>query len=54
MHVAGVTRPDDWKHLKHFVREYDDRCSCALLLHGGDDTFRAADRVLVTPWWRVL
>lgn len=46
--------PDDWKHLKHFVREYDDRCVGALLLHGGDDTFQASDRVLVTPWWRVL
>lgn len=54
--VKATTRPgpDDWKHLKHFVREYDDRCVGAMLLHGGDATFRAADRVLVTPWWRVL
>jgi predicted AAA+ superfamily ATPase len=46
--------PDDWKHLRHFVREYDGRCAGALLLHGGDQTFRASDHVLVTPWWRVL
>lgn len=54
--VKATTKPgpDDWKHLRHFVREYDDRCRGALLLHGGDETFRASDRVLVTPWWRVL
>lgn len=54
--VKATTKPgpDDWKHLKHFVREYDDRCAGALLLHGGDETFRASDRVLATPWWRVL
>jgi predicted AAA+ superfamily ATPase len=54
--VKATTKPvpDDWKHLKHFVREYEDRCAGALLLHGGDETFRASDRVLVTPWWRVL
>lgn len=46
--------PDDWKHLKHFVREYERRCRGALLLHGGDETFRASDRVLVTPWWRMI
>lgn len=54
--VKATTKPapDDWKHLKYFVREYDDRCAGALLLHGGKETFRATDRVLVTPWWRVL
>ncbi len=54
--VKATARPvaSDWKHLKHFVTEYHDRCIGALLLHGGDETFRATDRVLVTPWWRVL
>ena len=54
--VKATTKPgpDDWKHLKRFVREYGERCRGALLLHGGDETFRATDRVLVTPWWRVL
>lgn len=54
--VKATTKPssDDWRHLRHFVREYDERCAGALLLHAGDETFRASDRVLVTPWWRVL
>lgn len=52
--ATATPAPGDWKHLSHFVREYDGRCDGALLLHGGDDSFRATDRVLVTPWWRVL
>lgn len=54
--VKATTKPgpDNWKQLKHFVREYGDRCVGALLLHGSDETFRASDRVLATPWWRVL
>lgn len=46
--------PDDWKHLKHFTATYDDRCRGALLVHGGDEIFRASDRVLAVPWWRLI
>lgn len=54
--VKSTTRPgsDDWRHLSRFVKDYDRQCIGAVLLHGGDETFRAADRVLAVPWWRVL
>lgn len=54
--VKATERPraDDWRHLQHFVAQYDRECVGALLLHGGTETFRAADRILALPWWRIL
>ena len=54
--VKATTKPisDDWKHLKHLVREYGARCRGAVLLHGGEEMFRASERVLVVPWWRLI
>lgn len=46
--------PKDWVHLKRFVQEYSRDVHGALLLHGGTETFRVADRIIATPWWRVL
>lgn len=54
--VKSTTHPHprDWAHLKRFVAEHDSSCHGALLLHCGTDTFRIADRIVATPWWRVL
>lgn len=47
-------RPDDCRHLSHFVSEYQDRCVGGVLLHCGPETFVAGNGVLVTPWWMLL
>lgn len=47
-------RPDDVRHLRAFLDEYPDLTEGALLLHGGAETFRLAESVLATPWWRVI
>ena len=54
--VKASTRPHprDARHLRAFIEEYDDRVTGALLLHGGDETWRVEDRILAAPWWRVL
>lgn len=52
--AARRVGPDDWKHLKHFVAQYDRTCVGAILLYDGDDTLRVSDRIVVAPWWRVL
>jgi predicted AAA+ superfamily ATPase len=54
--VKATTNPgvDDWKHLRHFVGEYRRRCIGGVLLHGGDQTFVAAEGVLAAPWWSVM
>ena len=54
--VKATTRPtyDDWKHLRHFVSEYKRTTIGGVLLHGGDETFQAADGVIAVPWWRVM
>lgn len=54
--VKATTNPgvDDWKHLRHFVGEYRRRCAGGLLLHGGAESFVAADGVLAAPWWSIL
>lgn len=54
--VKATTRPtfDDWKHLRYFVSQYDRTAMGGVLLHGGDETFRAAEGIIAVPWWRVL
>lgn len=54
--VKATTRPGhtDWAHLRRFIAEYGDVCHGALLLHDGEETFEASDRVVVAPWWRLL
>lgn len=44
----------DARHLRVFRDEYGDAVAGCLLLHGGDETFRVEDRIVATPWWRVL
>lgn len=54
--VKATERPrmDDWKHLEHFTTQHGRDCSGALLLHGGTEVFRAGERILAAPWWKVL
>lgn len=54
--VKATTRPtyDDWKHLRHFISEYKKAVAGGLLLHGGEETFQAAQGIVATPWWKVL
>ncbi len=40
--------------LAAFCAEYGKRVRGGLLLHGGTETFSLGDRVVATPWWRVL
>lgn len=46
--------PADAKSLRAFIAEYGESVRGTLLLHGGDETFRLGDRILATPWWRVI
>jgi len=54
--VKATTRPswDDWKHLVTFIADYRKSVVGGLLLHGGDETFQAAEGIVATPWWRVV
>jgi predicted AAA+ superfamily ATPase len=54
--VKATTNPgfNDYKTLTRFVGEYTKDCHGALLLHCGTETVRLSDRVVATPWWRVL
>jgi predicted AAA+ superfamily ATPase len=54
--VKATIRPtyNDWKHLRHFVSEYKKTTISGVLLHGGDETFQAAEGVIAVPWWRVM
>ena len=40
--------------LRAFREEYPEQCIGGLLLHGGTDTQWLSDRILATPWWRIL
>lgn len=44
----------DARHLLTFREEYGESVAGCLLLHGGMETFRLAEGVVATPWWRVL
>lgn len=46
--------PRDAQHLRAFRDEYPDLFLGGLLLHDGEETFWIADRILATPWWRVV
>ena len=54
--VKATKRPtwDDWKHLVNFASQYRKNVVGGLLLHGGDETFPAAEGIVAAPWWRVL
>ena len=36
------------------LSEYGDTVRGALLLHGGTETYLLGERILATPWWRVI
>ena len=40
--------------LRAFREEYPEQCIGGLLLHGGTETQWLSDRILATPWWRIL
>jgi predicted AAA+ superfamily ATPase len=52
----GGSRPghNDATPLRSFLAEYGSKVRGALLLHGGTETYKLGDRVLATPWWRIL
>jgi uncharacterized protein len=52
----GGTRPghNDAAPLRSFIAEYGSKVRGALLLHGGTETYKLGDRILATPWWRIL
>ncbi|MCB1035621.1 MAG: ATP-binding protein, partial [Acidobacteria bacterium] len=54
--VKATSRPSarDARHMRSFRREYEDRFQGGLLLHTGEKVFWMSDRILATPWWRVL
>lgn len=54
--VKASTNPGygDARHLRTFLAEYVDSAIGAVLLHDGTETFWISDRVLATPWWKVI
>ncbi len=54
--VKATTNPgyNDSKGLRTFLQEYGDDALGGILLHGGEDTFWISERVLATPWWKVI
>ena len=40
--------------LTHFLADYHDSAAGALILYNGTRTFWLADRILATPWWKVI
>lgn len=47
-------RPRDWANLVEFRNRYGDVVKGGVLLHSGERTEWVSDRVLSTPWWRVV
>lgn len=45
---------NDTKGLRMFLGEYRDNASGGLLLHGGEETFWIAERILAVPWWKAI
>ncbi|MDR2215974.1 MAG: ATP-binding protein [Nevskiaceae bacterium] len=54
--VKASTSPgyNDSKGLRVWLNEYRDEALGGLLLHGGEETFWIAERVLAVPWWKVI
>lgn len=54
--VKATANPgyNDSKGLRLFLEEYGADATGGLLLHGGTETFWISERVLATPWWRVI
>lgn len=52
--TGGTPLPRDAAHIKTFFDEYGKQVCGGLVLHGGDQTYWLGDKILATPWWRVL
>lgn len=54
--VKASTNPGyaDARHLRTFLAEYPDTSVGGLLLHDGNETFWISERILATPWWKVI
>lgn len=52
--ASGSPSHADAKHLRTFRDEYEDVVHGCLLLHNGTETFRMDERIVATPWWRVV
>jgi len=54
--VKASPKPQ-WRELtglRAFFDEYADLAIGGLVLHGGEETYRLGDRIVATPWWRVM
>ncbi len=47
-------RPRDWASLIEFRDRHGDAVKGCVLLHAGERSGWLSDRILGTPWWRVL
>lgn len=47
-------RPRDWANLVEFRNRHGDVVKGGVLLHAGERTEWVSDRILSTPWWRVV
>ncbi len=52
--AGAAPAPRDARHLRTFCDEYGSRAHGGLLLHGGEETYWLGEKILATPWWRVL
>lgn len=54
--IKASTNPGyaDARHLRTFLAEYPTTAIGGLLLHDGTETFWISERVLATPWWKVI
>lgn len=51
---GGRVRTGDVRHLQTFLDEYPDLAGGGVVLYDGSETFWVRDRILATPWRRVL
>ena len=52
--AASSVRPTDARHLHVFLDEYPDMADAGIVLYDGPETFWLTERVIATPWWRLV
>lgn len=51
---ASSLGPQAARGIRRFLDDNPKRASAGLVLYDGDRAFWLSDRVLATPWWRVI
>jgi predicted AAA+ superfamily ATPase len=51
---AAAAEPRDATAIKSFCEEYGSAACGGVVLHGSRETYWLGERILATPWWRVL